>query len=79
MSTWWDRLGESGLGRVIQGLLLISLAGVVMGILSSIPVGKLEIPAGNGTVDITIVWTLIKVFAPVLMVVSGLRRMGVRI
>ncbi len=79
MSSIWDRMGESEIGRIIQGLLLISLSGVVLAILNALPITKLTIPTGNGTADITIIWTLTKIFAPLLMVIEGLRKMGVRI
>jgi hypothetical protein len=59
---------------------MIALAGVVLGILNALPIGSIVIDLGNNTTaDLTIIWTIIKVFAPLLMVVDGLRRMGVRL
>lgn len=79
-NSYWERLSNHPLGGIIQGLILIALAGVVMGILNSIPIGSITLQiAENQTADLTIIWTIIKVFAPLLMVLSGLRKMGVKL
>ena len=73
-----ESLRQTYLGRIMIGLLKILLAGIVAGILVNV-----NIPAsgtiGGQNIDLTIVVEAIKVFAPLLLLLSGLRDLGVRI
>jgi len=73
-----ESLSQTYLGRIAIGILKIILAGVVGAILANI-----NIPTsgtiGGQTIDLTVVVEAVKVFAPLLLLLSGLRDLGVRI
>ena len=68
-----DAVEGTWLGRWIRGFAKIGAAGVVATILNNIDVDFSNTPVG----DFSFVWNLIKAFAPLLLVISGLRDIGV--
>ena len=73
MSSITERAGW--LGAWIRGFAKIGSAAVLAAILNNLNVDFSNTPVG----DFSFIWELIKAFAPLLLVVSGLRDIGVRI
>ena len=73
-----DSLRETYLGRIAVGILKIILAGIVAGILSTVNIPTTG-SIGGQNIDLTVVVEAVKVFAPLLLLLSGLRDLGVRI
>ena len=77
--SWRDALSESWLGRFIRGFVKIGSAAALAALLSSINMDLSSVDIGGVTVNLSFVWDLIRVFAPLLLIISGLRDMGVGI
>lgn len=80
---WREKLLSSPIGRIINGLLKISLASLIIAILSSLDATMTStlsnIPIGSNTYDLSIVWILVSKFAPLMLVISAFRDFGVKL
>ena len=83
-----ERLERSPLGGIVIGIALIALAPIVYTLLGAIDPSIFQISitttdqAGNQvtqTVDFSLIFSLVKGFTPLLMVLAGLYKLGVRI
>ena len=83
-----ERLERSPLGNIVIAIALIALAPVVYTLLNAIDPSIFTITitttdsAGNQiqqTVDFSLIFSLVKGFTPLLMVLAGLWKLGVRI
>jgi hypothetical protein len=73
-----EALQDTYIGRLALGFIKILLATALAAILANININASGTVAGQN-VDLTVVVEVIKVFAPLLLVISGLRDLGVRI
>ena len=76
---WGDSLGESYLGRIVRGIVKIALAGVILALLSNVDINLSSVSIGGTTVNLQVIWDVIRIFGPLFMVVDGLRDLGVRL
>ena len=79
LAAWQQSLAGSWLGLMIRGLVKIGLAAVVAAMLANINIDLSAVTLGNVTIDLSIIWDVTKVFAPLLLIISGLRDLGVRL
>lgn len=77
--SWREGLASSWLGNIIRGIVKIALATVLLTLLSNINIDLSSVTLGGTTIDLSIIWDVTKVFAPILLIFSGLRDMGVRL
>ena len=76
--SWQEALKESWFGQFLRGLMKLALAGVIVALLNALNLPSTVSVAGQN-IDLSIVVLVIKVFAPLLLVISALHDMGVRI
>ena len=76
---WGDSLGESYLGRVVRGIVKIALAAVVLALLQNINIDLSNVELGGTVINLDIIWDVVRVFGPVIMILDGLRDLGVRL
>ncbi|MEB3861202.1 MAG: hypothetical protein GSR84_03155 [Desulfurococcales archaeon] len=76
---WQDAMASSWLGLMIRGIVKIALAAVIAAMLGGVNMNLSSVSIGGVTVDLSIIWDTIRVFAPLLLVISGLRDLGVRL
>lgn len=77
--SWREGLSNSWLGGILRGIIKIGIAGVVAIMLNGINMDLSNVTLGGTTIDLSIIWDVIRIFAPLLLIVSGLRDMGVRL
>jgi len=64
---------------IVRGLIKIVLAMPIFYILSAVDWGFLSnVTIGNNTADLSMIGPIIVAFAPLMLILSGLRDMGVR-
>jgi len=73
--SWRESLSNTFLGRFILGMIKIAAATLLATILNNLNLDFSNTPVG----DFSFIWQIIKAFAPLLLVLSGLRDLGVRI
>ncbi len=71
--------GDSYLSRVVRGIIKIVLAGIIAAFLASLNIDLSNVTIGGQTVNLQVIWDVIRVFGPLAMVVDGLRDLGVRL
>ena len=76
---WQQAASSSWLGLAIRGIVKLALAAVIAAMLGSINLDLSNVTIGGTTVDLSVIWDVVKVFAPLMLVVSGLRDLGVRL
>ena len=76
--SWRDALASTWIGRIITGIIKLALIPVVIAILNSINLDLSNIDLGGTTIDLSVIVTVVKVFAPLFLLISGLRDLGVR-
>jgi hypothetical protein len=76
--SWQEALGQSFLGTMIRGIVKIALAAVIAALLGNINLDLSAVTIGNTTVDLSVIWDVTKALAPLMLVISGLRDLGVR-
>jgi len=74
---WRESLASSWLGRMIRGIVKIAFATVILALLSNINIDLSNVTLGGATIDLSIIWDVTKIFAPILLIFSGLRDLGV--
>lgn len=77
--SWREGLSGSWLGGILRGVTKIGLASAIAVILNNINMDLSSISLGGTTIDLSIIWDVTRVFAPLLLIYSGLKDMGVRL
>ncbi|ALL00062.1 hypothetical protein Pyrde_0012 [Pyrodictium delaneyi] len=77
--SWQSAVSNTWLGRILRGIVKLGLAGAIAAILGNINMDLSAVTIGSTTVDLSVMWDLVKVFAPLLLIISGLRDLGVEI
>ncbi len=76
---WQESLGQTYIGLMIRGITKIALAAVIAALLSGINLDLSAVTIGGTTVDLSVIWDVTKALAPLMLVISGLRDLGVRL
>lgn len=79
MSTTIDKLFESRMGRLIMGIIKISLAGFLVSMLNLFANITSDIEVGGIILPIGTIIRLIVAFFPLLLLISALRDLGISI
>ena len=77
--SWREGLTGSWLGGIIRGVVKITLATAIAAILGNINMDLSSVTIGGVTVNLQVIWDVTRIFAPILLIFSGLRDMGVRL
>jgi hypothetical protein len=77
--SWTQGLQGTWIGGIIRGIVKIALAAVIATILGNVNLDLSNVTIGSTTVNLEIVWDVIVAFGPLLLVLSGLRDIGVRL
>ena len=77
--SWREGLAGSWLGSIIRGIVKITLATAIAAILGNINMDLSSVTIGGVTVNLQVIWDVTRIFAPILLIFSGLRDMGVRL
>lgn len=76
MSTWAKDFFNTKLGRIILGIIKLSLAQLIIALMNAISLGPDPV-IGGVTVPINTLFNIIRAFTGILLVISGLRDLGV--
>ena len=66
-------------GQFLLGLLLLILAPLIINLILAIPTSSMTLTIGDNTYDLSDIIKIITCFVPAILVVEGLRKMGVHI
>ena len=77
--SWREGLTGSWLGGIIRGIVKLTLATAIAAILGNINMDLSSVTIGGVTVNLQVIWDVTRIFAPILLIFSGLRDMGVRL
>lgn len=72
----WSDFFNTKLGKMIMGIIKLSMASLLISLISSIPRGN-DPQLGGTTIPIGTILTIIISFAPVLLLVSALRDLDI--
>lgn len=72
----WQDFFNTKLGRMILGIVKLSMAGLLTGLINALPRGS-DPQIGGTTVPVNTILNIIVGFAPVLLVVSALRDLDI--
>lgn len=76
---WQESLGQSYIGLMIRGITKIALAAVVASLLGAVNLNLSAVNIGGVTVNLQVIWDVTKALAPLMLVISGLRDLGVKL
>ncbi|MEM4958832.1 MAG: hypothetical protein QXX12_03040 [Nanopusillaceae archaeon] len=76
MSSWGKDFFNTRLGRIILGIIKLSLAQLVIALMNTVNLGPDPV-IGGVTVPINTLFNVIRAFAGILLIISGLRDLGV--
>lgn len=68
----WSDFFNTKLGRMIMGIIKLSMASLLVSLISSIPRGN-DPQIGGTVVPVSTILTIIIAFAPILLLISALR------
>ena len=77
--SWREGLTGSWLGGIIRGIVKLTLATAIAAILGNINMDLSSVTIGGVTVNLQVIWDVTRIFAPILLIFSGLRDMGVKL
>ena len=70
---------QNPFGQFLLGLILLILAPLIVSLILAIPTSSMTLTIGDTTYDLSDIMKIIWCFVPVILVIEGLRKMGVHI
>jgi len=79
MSSWLSDFMNTRLGRMLMGLIKLTLAGLLIGLVNQFGNMNISISVGGNTYDISAIIQIIVAFFPILLLISALRDLDIHL
>ena len=77
--SWREGLSNTWMGRIMRGIVKLALATLIITLLNNVPIDLTSATIGGSTYNLQVLVDVIKVFAPVALILSALADFGVRL
>ena len=77
--SWREGISNSWIGRILRGIIKLVLIPLIISLLNAVNINLSNVNIGGSTYDLSVLVTVIKIFAPLLLLLSALRDFGVEL
>ena len=77
--SWWSSWFDTGIGRMIKGVIKLVLASLVISLINTIPSLTQNITINGQSIPVTTIVQVIVAFVPIFLILSALRDFDIRL
>lgn len=79
--SWGDTFGNTWFGRIMRGIIKLGIATAIFAMLTAVTnaIDLSNVSIGGNYVNLQVIIDVIKVFAPIALIISALHDMGIKL